>query len=118
MYRLPASLDPSGLVGEELQQVCIGVSDLILKFEQPLSILVTSSVAITSALGEQRNFENLVDAGRSILDFLGATVTSAVAMEGRTLRLHFGARGTLDIFDDSDHYESYVIQRGDKITVV
>lgn len=117
MYGLPKNFDGAIFTGEELQQVCIGRNDLILKFHPPASILITSSVAFISEHGERYAFEGLADAGRFLVGLLGQTVKSAQPAGRRVLRLEFSA-GTLELLDDSERFESFVIKRGQQEIVV
>lgn len=118
MYGLPPDFDPGFFVGAELVQVCIGASDLILNFEPDVSLTITSSVAYAPAVGAARNFENLADAGRAISVLLGESITSAEAAGGGTLRLGFRSGAAIDIFDDSDQFESYLVKHGQQVIVV
>lgn len=118
MYGLPVDFDPAVLRGEELVQVCVGQSDLILNFEPRLSILVTSAVAYAPAGGRPVTFASFPEAGRELLALLGDTVDTVSLLNGRTLQLHFRTGASLAIVDDSDRFESYTIKRGDRLIVV
>jgi hypothetical protein len=52
------------------------------------------------------------------MKFLNKAVISAEDHSGGTLRLNFEGGGFIECYDDSEHYESYVIHVGDRVIVV
>lgn len=118
MYGVPPDFDPGTLVGEELLQICVGQSDLILNFEPPASILVTSSIAYAPPGGASAEIGSLAEAGRILVALLGEKIVSASVILERTLRLEFGTGARVEIRDDSDRFESFTIRRGGDLIIV
>jgi hypothetical protein len=118
MYKLPLDLDLGFFVCRVLVQVCVGLSDIIFNFDNGLSVTLTSSLGCQRPAGGFRRYKNLVRGSRDVMEFLNRTVTSAEDLSSGTLRLNFEGGGFVEFYDDSDHYESYVIQAGDRIIVV
>jgi hypothetical protein len=52
VYGLPDETDLTFFIGTELQQVCIGRHEVILRFGDDLSITVESDIGHRSTLGE------------------------------------------------------------------
>jgi hypothetical protein len=118
MYGLPSNTDLSFLVGKTLQQVCIGLHEIILNFDDPLSITIMSPIACTLAGAKYQKYEDYRNAASVVVTFLQDVVASAKGDQDGTLTLEFGGGGRLDVYDDSKQYESYIIKNGDKLIVV
>lgn len=118
MYRLPADLDLSFLANKELFQVCFGAHDLILNFSDVVSISVTSCLGWVSSTGSRDIYEDFSKAAPALLTLLHDVVTSAHGDPAGTLSLKFRLGITLEIYDNSDRYESYLIKNGDQLIVV
>jgi hypothetical protein len=121
MYGLNSKdTDLSFLLYKEVQQVCIGLYQVILNFDSDVSISVECRVA--HHLGEDGKVEEWSPSGsasRSSLPLLLGSRISDVTVVGRgTLRIVFSNRNTLLLYDESDEHESYQISYGGRLIVV
>lgn len=118
MYGLPSTLDLSFLCGKTLLQVCVGGADLILNFDGDLSITVTSSLGWINAQKAHNVYEDFSEAVSVVATLLNKSVVSARGNPSGTLTLEFVGDLTLELYDDSKQYESYVIKNGSDVIVV
>ena len=118
MYGLPANVNLDFFRGQRLIQVCIGANDCILRFDNGLSILITSAVGWMESDGTYRRSEDFRQAAVYLVGLLDRIVESARDASGGTLNVEFRDGGGLDIYDDSKQFESYVITCGSKQIVV
>jgi hypothetical protein len=116
MYGLPRGIDLSFFQQKSLLQVCFGLHDLILNFDD-VSVTVTSSIGISDSATTQ-NCENFLQAAGPLTALLERRVTSASGDTAGTLKLDFDNDKSLFIYDDSRKYESYTIRYADKLIVV
>ena len=118
MYGLPSTLDLSFLCGKTLLQICVGGADLILNFDGDVSITVTSSVGWTNAQKAHDVYEDFSKAVSVVATLLNKPVVSSRGNPSGTLTLEFLGGVTLELYDDSKQYESYVIKHGSDVIVV
>ena len=118
MFGLPADIDLTFLVGRTLLQVCFGLNDLVLNFDDRVSIQVSSCVGTRSKTGERRRDSDFRDAAPGLLSLVNEVVTRADGSSDGTLTLEFGGCGALTLYDDSKQFESYVIKAGERTIVV
>jgi hypothetical protein len=118
VYGLPANVNLDFFRGQRLMQVCIGVNDCILHFDNGLRILITSAVGWNESNGTYRRYEDFRQAASYLVGLLDRIVESAMDAGGGTLSIEFQWRRRLDIYDDSKQFESYVITCGSKQIVV
>jgi hypothetical protein len=118
MYGLPTGLDLSFFVQKRLIQVCVGECDIIFNFDYSLSLTLTSSFGCQCPAGGFHQYESFIRGSGDVMKFLNKAVISAEDHSGGTLRLNFEGGGFIECYDDSEHYESYVIHVGDRVIVV
>lgn len=118
MYGLPSGANLDFFQKRTLLQICIGSNDLILNFDNGVSVTITSHVGWTDSYNKHNTYENSADAISVIVQLLGKSVTSATGDEEGTLSLIFDGGGCFFVYDDSKQYESYVIKNRDKLIVV
>ncbi len=118
MYGLPKDLSLEFLFGQTLLQVCIGAHDLILNFDNDVSMTVTSRIGCAGADATEHEYDDFKKAASDLMVFLNQTIAKAEGREDGTLRLAFDTGETLTIYDDSAEYESYTIRHGEKVIVV
>jgi len=118
MYGLPVGFDASVFVGRKLDQLSFSENTLHLIFDSEISITVLSSISFQKggASAEQR-FEVPIGS-TDLMMLLGRVVQRASAERSGRLILEFDGAYALTFEDDSDAYESYHIQIGDKRTIV
>ena len=118
MYGLPEKTDLSFLKGKQLLQVCIGCNEVVLNFDGDLSITAQTDIGHKSAKLPSTIYKTSIAAAPVLVRFLHESVANAsVALPG-TLVLEFSNTETLEIYDSSSHYESYVINYAAKTIVV
>jgi hypothetical protein len=105
MYGLPSNFPYHKLAGAMLIQVCIGEHQLQLHFDSGLSISVGSTLRLNGVSDE---FSDFPEVASSICKFLSDTISLAEAPSGKVLRLIF-SRGSIEILDDSERYESFQV---------
>jgi hypothetical protein len=109
MNGFPPNVDLGFISGRQLIQVCVGLHDLILNFDENVRLLVTSCISVSDAQGPDKRFEDFRDAVGEVARALGEKVRSAEAEDDRTLRIEFENGVWMRVFDDSDQFESFVI---------
>ena len=116
MFGLPDDFDGSFLVGRSLLQVCIGLHEVIFRFDEDVEITVEGEFKV--AVGDEGQvFGSPVEGGAASLVLLQDTVSDAQGATNGTLTLTFPS-GMLEIYDTSSHYESYQVRNGGQLYVV
>jgi hypothetical protein len=118
MYGLPPDLDLSFFNGRTLEQVCIGANELILNFDEYLSVTVVSRIGCSMGNDSQRFYDDFREAAALVVKFIGDTIVASKGDSVGTLTLEFTGGGRLSLFDDSKQFESYVIKHGESVIVV
>jgi len=83
-----------------------------------VSMTVTSSIAFTFADGTHRHYTDWKEAAHTASALLGHQITSAKRKDGGTLCVKFDGDWGIEVFDDSQHYESYSKQNGSQLIVL
>ncbi len=119
MYGLPAGVDLSFLVNRELHEVSIGRHAAILRFDQEVSISISTDIAHISQLQEiSAIYKTTIPAAAMLTSFLNATIIEAGRKPPGTLVLKFSNNEQLEIYDTCAEYECYQIAHGDELIVV
>ena len=118
MYGLPPDIDLSFFHNRTLEQVCIGAADLILHFDEGVSLTVTSSIGWVGPHGARNTYEDFPQAASAVAGLLSDVVVLARGNPEGTLTLEFRKGAKLEFYDDSKQYESYVIKSKGKEIVV
>jgi hypothetical protein len=120
VYGLPLNIDLSFLAGKVLLQICFGANEVVLNFDGNVTIVVTSSIACRKGIVGHlcQKFQEYKSAAAMLLEFLQQVVTSAQGEEDGTLTLTFDDSSAIVLYDDSEHYESYIIKHGNGTIVV
>jgi hypothetical protein len=118
MYGLPSSVDLGFLSGRTLGQVCVGENDLVLGFDKDASITVESAVGCQDDSGTMQRYEDFRQASGMLFAFLGQDVRVAVRTSQTTLVLEFENGKRLEIYDDSEQFESFVIRYEGEVKIV
>lgn len=118
MYGLPSDLDLEFLVGLTLLQVCVGANEVILRFDQDVSITMETRIRARYADGKDVVFDCAPLAAVSLVAFLSDSITEVLGQRDGTLRMSFSRGGLIEVYDSSKDYESYQIQHGPAIHVV
>ena len=118
MHRLSPDLDLSFFRNKALLQVCVGANELILNFDEGVSITVTSRVGFVGRNDTSDSYEDFARAGPAAIALLNDVVVSANGDTDGTLSLNFHSGVRLEFYDTSDRYESYLIRNGQQTIVV
>jgi len=118
MYGVPAKLDLSKFVGDQLVQLCLGQFIQFFHFESQASISVEGSWELRDAHGKLIDrVERGTPSGEGLHThlLLGKKVVGYRLDAPASISLSFESGHTLTIFDDSSQYESFSIQPGNNI---
>lgn len=116
VFGLPKDFDGSFFVGRSLLQVCIGLHEVIFKFDEDVEVTVESEFKVAAG-GDGKVFTSPIEGGRASLVLLQEAVLQVRGVQDGTLTLTFPS-GVLELYDTSPHYESYQIRDGDQHYVV
>lgn len=112
MNRIPENTDLSFLLGQELQQVCIGRHQAILNFCNG-SVSIETDIAHKSRLGESTAvYKTIMASAPMLVSFLNCTIANVGIKPPGTLVLEFSNGEALEIYDGNAEYESYQIRHG------
>jgi hypothetical protein len=118
MFGLPADTDLSFLHGRQLTQVCVGQYQVLMHFDEEVSISVDSEIDISheaTAMADQST--SSANPG-DLLPALGALVKNASAPGDGSLVISFDNGVVVKVLDSSLRYESYQIWNGSEIIIV
>ena len=120
MYGLPNDIDLSFLNHRLVEQVAIGVYQIIFGFDEDVRISVYFQFSYLDGLSESVWEPELAFApiAARTVALLGATIETFEAQEDGTLTLNFSNGHRLIIPDSSKEYESYDISRPGQTIVV
>jgi hypothetical protein len=103
MYKKPLR-DLGFIGGHELLQVCVGRYDVILNFDQALSISIQGSFSVGGAEAGE-----LPHGATALFDLLSLKVVEASMDQDANAALVFSNEKVLLILNDSEQYEAYRI---------
>lgn len=118
MYRLSIDSDLTCFIGVNLLQVCVGVNELILNFENDVIVTVLSRYSICTHGGEPTVYDDTRAGLGAVVALLHDVVVRACATDAGGLLLEFRGGTTLTLFDGNDRYESFWIKNGASTIVV
>jgi hypothetical protein len=126
MYGIAAGTDFSFLQSKTLQQVCFGAHDIQFHFDERCTLFVESSIRIQNIDGSEefylirRREEEAASFSKApaLLAFLNDTISSVAWKADGTLTLIFEMAGALQIYDDSEEFESWQASDGLQFLVV
>ena len=118
MYRMRKGFDASFLVGQQLLQVAIGVSDVIFNFDQGFRVLATTDFDVHFD-GTSKSWScGNPDSAACVLSLIGQTVSAVQVINEALLRIAFSTGPSVDLKDDSDEFESFTISSPGAVLVV
>jgi hypothetical protein len=119
MYGLPDDLDLSFFVGTTLIQLGMGEHQIAFALHPDVGLSVESTMRLTNPEGETVTIDEdyRVTAG-VLLPLISHDVQRATRTASGALRLEWSNGAALEIDDDSEHYESYTINHGDRLIVI
>jgi hypothetical protein len=120
MYGLRPETDLTPLNGTMLTFVGFGRYQVQLRFsgEVDCYISIESDYIVTPAGRKSATFTEATDGAAVLLPLLGHTVTVASVPADGTVRLGFDVDSAVEVLDSWPHYESYLVELGDRLLVV
>ncbi|MFQ5502455.1 MAG: DUF6188 family protein [Phycisphaerae bacterium] len=118
MHGLPVGVDLSFFRGRQLLQVCVGLNDVILNFDNGVSLSIQTSISHHSSTGKATIYEEYTPAATMLMSLLHQTIVGVRGDKKGTLHLEFSEGDCIHVYDSSEQYESYQIKhRGGEIIV-
>lgn len=118
MFGLPADVDVSFLVGAVLIQVCAGENEVVLNFDEDVSIMSAATIRYAEDGEPQRELEDARTVSKALIDLLGQTIVRADGNLDGTLRLFWSNDSRVELLDSWGDYESYTVRHGETLIVV
>ena len=118
MYRLSQDASLSFLIGVELLQVCVGKNEVILNFDRNVRLTILSDFSVSVAGGRSSIYQEITTGAVALFPLLHDVIGQASATEAGGLFLRFRSGMCVEVFDTSEHYESFWISNGDKQIIV
>jgi hypothetical protein len=118
MYGLPSGTNLDFIKDAILIQACFGPFDLILNFDQNVSISIWSSVAVGRIGTNLLRHKSSREISRKILRLLNRPVLNIEWTPSGTVSLKFEGNDLLEFYDDNEAYESYTISSPAGLIVV
>lgn len=118
MYGLPDNFALDSFREATLIQVCLGQYQVQLRFDQNRGVSIETRYTVHDASGEQQEFVDVTDGAAALAALLGSRIDRATGTTDGTLTLMFVTGAKVIVYDDSDQYESYQINDGDRLIVV
>ena len=117
MHRISENTDLSALTGKNVEQICIGVHEVILNLEDDLYITVEGDFSF----GGEETVEKEIDfrsAANAFADLLAHTIVDAKVLRNDAVVFSFSNGTNLTVFDSSDHGECFQIKLPDRLIIV
>jgi hypothetical protein len=118
MYGLRSGADLNFLKGRTLLQACFGPHDLILNFDEDVSISIWSALAVGQSGANLQRHAAFAEVGQEVLRLLEKAVLEVGWTLSGTVSLTFEGDQLLELYDDNAGYESYAISSPAGLTVV
>jgi len=99
MYGLKSDQDLGFLCDRELMQVCVGLYQVILRFDSSVSLSVTGRYLLNDSPAQPSH----------LLALLGRRIVTTENMGQGTIVVRFDDGSHLAVLDSNQHYESYEI---------
>ena len=110
MYGLPKDFNGDFFVGRTLEAVMFTENTVHLAFDNDVSVTIESSLQhVTSQAGELSDPQAVPLRHSRLMELTGHRVLNAADAGSGTLRLQFDNDHVVNIFDDTESYESYSI---------
>jgi hypothetical protein len=114
MYKIDKSIDFTPLLDNELVQVCVSLTSIILVLANKSNIHTSITLQCQYKIWKNGSIllsghEGEVDKSKMLVCLLGKLIESISIIGSDKLRLNFSDNYSLDLIDDSDMYESFVI---------
>lgn len=120
MFGLPRDIDLTFLKDKEVQQICIGLYQVIFYLHLETSISVESKFSYQPRDSESPEVwvEGCPVIAWHLPRLLGSSIIDVQVLAKGTLRLKFSNGDELLIYDENDKYESYQITCGQRTIII
>ncbi len=118
MYGLPKNTDLSFFIGRNPISVSFTSYEVIIGFDANTRLSITSHCRLTSPEGTFFVIEHYCAHATELCTLLEATVTGAETNGSDILTLRFDSGWVLEVKDDSEQFESFVITTPSGLIVV
>jgi hypothetical protein len=118
MYGLPSDPAIDVLKGQSLIQVCFGENDLFLNFSRNVSFEVFSSIGLGVDPGAISRSTDFLEVSQELLRLLSVLVSDVSWANDGTISITFETGYVVELYDDSEQFESYTIKRPGGVVVV
>lgn len=118
LHGLPSNVDLSFFEGRRLVQVCVGLHELIINFDNRVAITAECRIAVSVQDEALRQFDDPTLAAVELFRILQRIVESVEGRNDGELILRFECGSSVHLYDDATHYESYMIRNGEELIVV
>jgi hypothetical protein len=116
MNGLPSDLDLTPLVGAIVIQVCFGVHQLQIHFDESRGVFVESPVVFSGVEGDVP-IDDYAMAASLLCRLLGNHVIEATRDNQGGLMLRFGGGIALHVLNDQPHFESFQVRLAGQLHV-
>ena len=118
MNGVPSQIDSKLLVGAKLTQVCTGLHEVILHFDNGTTLTIECNVTACTA-DSVDEFSESTTFGKWAVIALGKKIRSMESKNGKSLLITFDDDISIEIHDsNAPNYESFTIQNGNTIVIV
>ena len=117
MHRITKDTNLSALAGKLVEQICIGVHQVIVRLENDLYIAIEGDFSFGSEASPEKEMD-FRNAAKAFANLLESRVIDASVVREDAVVFTFSAGARLTVFDSSDQYESFQIQLPDRLVVV
>jgi hypothetical protein len=118
MYGLKNTIDLSFLLTASVSQVVVSLSALSIDFDKPVRLTIYSTFAVGLSGQPMSQFNGSTEDAQALFPLIGDAISEAKATASGGLQVTFESGSVLEIFDDSEQYESFSIANGDQLIVV
>lgn len=120
MFGLDVGTDLGALLGCSLESFSLSrhQAQLHLNSLKRIRISVESSFAVIDADATTRVYEHVPDAAAALAALLDIEIVDALVPTFEMVVLRFATGTSIEIYDSTEHYESYQIHFGDRVLVV
>jgi hypothetical protein len=118
MYGLPSDFDPHIFVGRRLEAITFAENVIVLAFDEQLTVSVSGSVPYRGAADAELSVDTPPVPTTTLVTLVGGVVAATDLRSPRELILQFEGGASATLLDDSDDYESYLINTGTREIVV
>lgn len=116
MYGIPKDFPFEAVTKEVIVQICFGWNQIILRFDEVISISVECSIILDEDVLNEH--EDICRHAGRLLQLLHQKINSVTTDNDKDLKFTFDSGATLTLCDDSEHYESYIVDVADKKYVI